>query len=1223
MDGDGDLDLAVGNQGENQLYRNEGADGFKKVPGALTGALNTNSVAWGDMDGDGDLDLAVGTDSGVNRIYKNYRQGRLITLPNNTPALKMTGVYSATADFYASSQVLTNTLIPFSYTLFDSLASPVGQVKVFYSQNGGDHWQPAQAASGTVTTNLATSPHPTATITNTHVYTWDTFASGFFGQSDNVVMRLVAYSQPPTGTISGTYRYPNAVAGPYQWAYAAASTFPFRVRGTQVRVLSGTTPISNALVYRLPAGQTSGGSLIADDAGNPFRTDEQGYLQGHGQIDFGDQLLALVPVDWTESITWGTGLTSTMHLYYTNGTPTESGLETFTVSQSGVQELVVSPNTPLMLFDLHVSLEWDAHNDPLYLQQLAFDLEKASEYLYDFTNGQVALGRVDVFQRAEAWAYSEVVVQATNRMRPFAVQGGIVISPTIDPEHSDIVYNIGQIRMGATWNRYGNPGQNLGADWPLALAHELSHYFFFLDDTYLGLNDDDLLIPVDTCTGSVMGDMYDPSGINTEFLDAADWLTPSPKCANTLAHKTLERSEWETIRLWYPWLEAPTTTMAGPGQMPFAFTTINILDPLTPTNTLEDPTFYLDYAGSEVSTSEARAFLFRNQAGTSASGPDEYEYVYDLGNPVGGQNRLLARGAQPGDRLCVFDQARYQYGCEVIASEDEWLAMEKDISWRPVVQISPVNSTTFTLQVEGLSSGLSLKARLYPEFGEGFAEELLTEAGGVYSGTLNLPYPALNGDIQLWVDETAGESNPRRETVVGYSIGGNPGFDRGGSGFDRGGSGFDRGGSGFDRGGSGFDRGGSAPVVSSDGQMIFFDNYEISFEEGQFYTVQNMAGLPQLPAGKSAIGQGYNLLATGFPAGTPVLTGSISFQYQGVDVLVEGVDENQLTIHFWQNNQWHALETIRDTYYNLASAPSQGPGVYVLLAGVTIPNVSMVTPSAATNQLTRTIEISGGYFMEPLAVTLVGPTARYTLPVQTVSPYTITAVVTQGLTAREYQVFVSNNNQPGGPAVSPTPGIFALYDPADACFYDFFESGASQWQRDGAWDIVTIVPGGERAMTDSPGGPYKSAGDYGEGLVTYTTAITSVPINLTGCFSNPVLTFRHDYVLAQFDTSQDVARVEISTNDGLTWTELIAYTGGGIYGLGTQDVESSEWAGVTWQDVELSLNDYTGPVRLRFSLTVDQPGSDKGWIFDNVMINSGSSSSPGDGDIFLPIILKE
>ncbi|MGC9397020.1 MAG: FG-GAP repeat domain-containing protein [Anaerolineae bacterium] len=76
LDGDGDLDLAVGNWGANKVYLNE--KGILQIPAAWTSNDDdwTWSVAWGDMDGDGDLDLAVGNrgTSGTgasNKVYLN------------------------------------------------------------------------------------------------------------------------------------------------------------------------------------------------------------------------------------------------------------------------------------------------------------------------------------------------------------------------------------------------------------------------------------------------------------------------------------------------------------------------------------------------------------------------------------------------------------------------------------------------------------------------------------------------------------------------------------------------------------------------------------------------------------------------------------------------------------------------------------------------------------------------------------------------------------------------------------------------------------------------------------------------------------------------------------------------------------------------------------------------------------------------------------------------
>ncbi len=765
-----------------------------------------------------------------------------------------------------------------------------------------------------------------------NIYEWDTFASGFFGQSDNVVFRLEALPDPAPVA--------NSFSRSYQRGHTATSTAPMRVRGTQVRVMNEQGEgVPDALVYRLGSAQQQGGDLISSLAGDPFITDSQGYLQGRGRLEIGDQLFAMSAAVYSD----------THVLYHTSGAPLELGVESLSVATSGEQTLTVSPDHPLILFDLIVALEWDASNNPAYLEQLRSNLLRASQYMYDFTNGQMALGWVTVTQNADDWAYANVVVHSANNVRPYAHQGGIVVTETVDLEHPDIVYDVGQITMGSSWNRYGNPGQNIGDDWAITLAHEFGHYMLFLDDVYIGLNPDGFLVPVDTCSGSAMGDLYvDPN--NTEYIgDDAFWQA---NCAETLTNQTLQRNEWETIALWYEDLNAPTSlaqTNAGPALMPYNFTTIEITDPLTPTDALEDPTFYLDYVNGTLASSQSLAYLMRD------------DYVVPLGRPTGGQNRIKAYGAQPGDRLCAFDRAQHQYVCEIIELGDERLSMEQDDTWVPVIQLTPVTSTTMDLSADNLPAGLDLKARLYPEYG--FADDPITlaPAGDGYQGTFNLEEPAMQGQIQVWVEETDTETNPRRETIVGYSIGGNPGSrrggrtdlrggggsrrggrvdDRGGGGSRRGGRVDDRGGGGSRRGGrvdlrggGGSRRGGRAPVVSADGQMTLYTANPLIFQEGDFYTIQSMAGLPALPPGRAVIGQGYNLVAT---PGAPVIDGAISFEYMTSDVIAANADEQDLTIYFWDGTTWTELSTLRDAYYNVASAQSQGPGIYTLLASVQI-----------------------------------------------------------------------------------------------------------------------------------------------------------------------------------------------------------------------------------------------------------------------------------------------
>ncbi|MEZ4866493.1 MAG: VCBS repeat-containing protein [Caldilineaceae bacterium] len=84
-DGDGWLDLAVANLGNNglqlfgvpnRIYRNQGqfqANGtwdFRLVWSSSEAEIST-SVAWGDVDNDGDLDLAVSNEGQANRLYRN------------------------------------------------------------------------------------------------------------------------------------------------------------------------------------------------------------------------------------------------------------------------------------------------------------------------------------------------------------------------------------------------------------------------------------------------------------------------------------------------------------------------------------------------------------------------------------------------------------------------------------------------------------------------------------------------------------------------------------------------------------------------------------------------------------------------------------------------------------------------------------------------------------------------------------------------------------------------------------------------------------------------------------------------------------------------------------------------------------------------------------------------------------------------------------------------
>jgi len=75
VDGDGDLDVVAGNNGDvNQLYLNNGSiNPFNGVVGSNLGteSSDTLAVVLGDMDDDGDLDVVVGNNRAPNQLYLN------------------------------------------------------------------------------------------------------------------------------------------------------------------------------------------------------------------------------------------------------------------------------------------------------------------------------------------------------------------------------------------------------------------------------------------------------------------------------------------------------------------------------------------------------------------------------------------------------------------------------------------------------------------------------------------------------------------------------------------------------------------------------------------------------------------------------------------------------------------------------------------------------------------------------------------------------------------------------------------------------------------------------------------------------------------------------------------------------------------------------------------------------------------------------------------------
>ncbi|MEM7117663.1 MAG: FG-GAP-like repeat-containing protein, partial [Chloroflexota bacterium] len=1098
-DGDGDLDLAVGNfQNANEIYRNDGLAGFTPfdigdetqrtrivawgdynndgLPDLAIGnsandgsriyqnigngrfqSLNlinllepvipnraqrdamirgnqylaeTHAMAWGDYDRDGDLDLVVGRrhtnqhpTSGPEglpkrKLIQNNMQGAT-TLPNNSPFMTI----PITAPILNQSLPLVEPITPIPYAFDDPEGDPLGEVVGFYSLNGGGEWFSAVAAE-----NQPESEQPT--------FYWDTFASKFFGQSDNVLFRLQVHPQVyQTEAPTGTYRYTSTLPGPFQRPFIAATTPPFSVQGTQVRVVSSAMnqpqPVANALVYNLPQTELSAMLMGHSQTHEPFTTNQNGYLNGRGALAQGDRLFATLPQTQTyrtsprlqfndaqslvelplagnmlpntftaeawvlplshsgnivtvgsdfsivyETITetapattmwtiqlgnkiltpstktadfidgqihhliltrtgtdltlyldgkqlaekplppptvgdpslqpiddpprsllgggfvgamdevrlWGTVLsqeqigtnrkayqaktadfwrtssgqpspllTDTTGLlaywpisegekgaianlvggepaellgetavafqplytiYHTSGSIKNNELDFTEVVASGVQTLTVSKDHPLILFDLDVSLEWDASDDDAFQAELKASFERASELLYDVSNGQIALRQINLFHNKAYWGQADVIIFADNSKRPSASIGGIVnhplpettyeITTTAKTPVSKTVpeaYVPGHIRMGTVWDPFGQRTADLGEEWSRALAHELAHYLLFLPDNYLGYKgaERNVLGLVD-CPGSFMSNNIEDS--YSEFLvrgtlwpeeDEEHSAQPNDsECRDTLANRTTRRTDWETITKFYDMLQPPQQNfdptrslseqdvVTGPEVMP-----LNIIELVSWTfPETEDTTrpiipsrnFILrsgdSAAAAKLWLPNAQLYLIKTQ---NTITPTD-DLLIELGSPTGGGDRFKLRGAQEGDLLCLFDASRHYSGCQTMTRTTASLQVtEQETPFQPTITVASKDGQTITVTAAFPADNGSIITPLiqiyslhYMSFEGGAPTSTLKlRQGNVYSSVVKLPLPAYEIAVRLW--EEGGEENGR-QSITTYRL---------------------------------------------------------------------------------------------------------------------------------------------------------------------------------------------------------------------------------------------------------------------------------------------------------------------------------------------------------------------------------------------------------------------------------------------------------------------
>lgn len=772
-----------------------------------------------------------------------------------------------------------------------------------------------------------------------HVFYWDTLASGFFGQSDNVVLRFVAHPQH----------------GPYYRNPLSFTTTPFRVRGTQIRVFTDTITDSNkltgAVVYRLPEGQLSAGEIMASLRGEPFRTNQEGYLPGRGEMYLGDRLIAMLPITATESYT----------VYHTSASPSLYGLDMYTVTTGGVQSLTISADNQLILFNLDVSLEWDAREDEAFLADLNNAFRRASEVLFDVSNGQVALGEVRVHHNRENWVASDVVIYASGSIRPRASMGGIATDLITDTnrfgEPIPAAYGPGQVRMGTVWDPFGENTAELTEDWWLALSHELAHYLLYLPDNYLGLDNNGAFTTID-CAGSFMTSTYDDT--YSEFLTASEWMSDTVCANDTFAAHTTGRYDWATVINFYPMLFEPASRLDGPTILPLDLARLTIVPPTTGlSTTLPLPPRNIDLRDSVNDNGllwlpSAHGYVFqRNGAGA------EDDTLLPLGNANG--DRLKVRGASPGDSLCLFAPYDELSGGAYFGCDDSYQATGSSVSldlipdWQPNIKVTAPNSTTLLITATLTSPVANLSVQLFPAYSSHLSPTApivspvgtftpLDGSNLVHVATLTTPYPLFEGHVHVYDSNEAS-----RQTLLPFYL--NPPWGPMNRPIDMGPN---------MRGWGANRRAINAPIASGDGAVTVYNRGDVFGETGT-NSLQALNSLPNLPNWMTPVGQGYRFIADP----TYTYSRTIAFDYLQRDV-PPGYEYTLFIIYSPDEGAtWERLVTNLDSADNLASAPmsnsNNGQGIYAIVSSLALPPLeagwnAMVYPFASPRPVETVFE---------------------------------------------------------------------------------------------------------------------------------------------------------------------------------------------------------------------------------------------------------------------------
>ncbi|MCA9959228.1 MAG: hypothetical protein KC443_09340, partial [Anaerolineales bacterium] len=250
-------------------------------------------------------------------------------------------------------------------------------------------------------------------------------------------------------------------------------TQPGRAAGSVVFVNDGGLPLVNANLRVLCYASAAAGAPIADLAVTTTSTGTPST-----PLPANCLYLAAMQLQHTQPAS-ETAHGPAYWVYTTSWAPGTA------VPQAAAGTIQIREEWTLVLFHVVASLGWDVEAGSSYLSEWRTGLRHASAYLYDLSEGQMALGPVTIYENGRFWDSADLRILPANDYRPSAYIGGLVATPTTYSGSGDTTFAPANIFLGRYWDgRDAAVGSWADYNGYATLIHEWAHYALFLYDEY-------------------------------------------------------------------------------------------------------------------------------------------------------------------------------------------------------------------------------------------------------------------------------------------------------------------------------------------------------------------------------------------------------------------------------------------------------------------------------------------------------------------------------------------------------------------------------------------------------------------------------------------------------------------------------------------------------------------------------------------------------------------